>query len=198
MIQETRARELGLRQILRWAEASHWILASGESDSAGGVAILVSRTLSRERPVATEHVRGRVLEARLQDGTGDLALICIHNYDVGNHEMRRVATVLHALADSHAQALVQRRAVVIGDVNFGDAQAGVAGAARRRPDRLLASALARWVELPVTGATHVCQRAEARSAASTVSGRCCLDRSSRWHARAQVWGHSQNGCSPRV
>lgn len=94
IIQETRARELGVRHIMRSVGAG--------SDSAGGAAILVARTLNRQRPVATEHVRVWMLEVRLQDGDGDVALLCIHNYDVGNHEMRRVTRVLHELAHAHS------------------------------------------------------------------------------------------------
>lgn len=45
--------------------------------------------------------------------------------------------------------------MLMGDLNFSAAQAGVAGAAKRRADRTLAGALQRWVELPVPGSTHV-------------------------------------------
>lgn len=155
MLQETRAREYGLRQVLRPTENSHWILASGESDSAGGVAILVAKTVSRTTPTVVEHIRGRIMEVQLRFDVAELALICIHNYDVGSAEMRRFASVLHSLADAHGQAPMHKRAILIGDVNFGVGQVGVSGAARRRTDRTLASALARWVELPVLGATHV-------------------------------------------
>lgn len=127
---------------------------SGESDSVGGFAILIARTLSPARPEVTEHIRGRVLEARLAQGEGVLSLRCVHDFELGSSEVRKLVAELHRLADEHGRAPLGRRAAFMGDLNFSAAQAGEAGAAKRRADRALASALERWVELPAPGSTH--------------------------------------------
>lgn len=155
MLQETRAREYGLRQVLRSLEASRWILPSGDSDSACGVAILVSKTLSGLKPLVIEHLRGRIWEARVHFEEAELELTCVHNFGIGNGEMRRFSSALHLLADAHSVAPMHRRAILMGDVNFSAARTGSAGAATRRADRMLSSALERWVKLPPTGSTHV-------------------------------------------
>lgn len=154
-LQETKAKEYGLVQILRSLEASHWVLASGESDSVGGVATLVARTLSPTKPEVVEHIRGRILEARLRHGEGELSVFCVHNFELGNQEVRRFSAELHKRAGENFRAPLRRRALLMGDLNFSVAQAGVAGAAKSRADRMLASALERWLELPVPGPTHV-------------------------------------------
>lgn len=58
MLQETHARGYDLLQVLRSVSESHWILSSGESDSTGGVAVLVSRGLSREMPQVVDTSAG--------------------------------------------------------------------------------------------------------------------------------------------
>lgn len=69
--------------------------------------------------------------------------------------MRRLAAKLHKQADARIGAPLCRRALFMGDLNFSVAQAGVAGAAKKRADRRLASGLERWVELPGPGSAHV-------------------------------------------
>lgn len=69
---------------------------------------------------------------------------------------RRASFPVHELADVHGQEPMKKRAVLTGEVNFAAARAGVAGEARRRPDRVCASALSRWVALPAgAGAAFV-------------------------------------------
>lgn len=155
MLQETRAKDYDLRQVLRSLDASHWLLSSGSSDSVGGVAILVSRALSPSRPGIVEHSRGRVLEARTSSGGESvLSLLCVHNFGLGNTEARRFASAPRRLVEERGQAPLGRRAIFMGDLNFTAAQAGAAGAAKSRADRALATALERWVGMPVPGATH--------------------------------------------
>lgn len=136
MLRETRAKEHGLRQVLRSLRASHWIIASGDSDSVGGVAIFVARTLSSMRPERVEHIRGRVLEVKTWQGESELSLFCVHKVELGTGEVRRLAAELHNQADAHTRAPLGLRAVFMGDLNFSAAQPGVAGSAKKRADRM--------------------------------------------------------------
>lgn len=109
-LQHTKAKEYGLRQVLRSLEASHRILASGESDNAGGVAMLIAGTLSLARPEVTEHICGRVLEARFAQGEGVLSLFSVHNFELGNSEVGKLVAEFHRLAVEHGRAPLGRRA----------------------------------------------------------------------------------------
>lgn len=114
-----------------------------------------------------EHIRGRILEFQCASGEGELRLFSVHTYDIGNQEMRKVASALHDSVSAHSAAPHSRRAVLMGDLNLGPAHGGGTSAARRRGDRALDSALNAWVESPTGGATHV---------SPAGGGHACIDR----------------------
>lgn len=148
-LQETRAPSLCMRRLFRSSEQTHWVMASGESTSWGGVALFLSKRVFASQPLAKEIVRGRVLAVETIVETGHVTIVTIHNFGISAMEMRRVVTLLNELVDRHESEPHRRRAIVLGDVNF---EAG--REVRGRVDRTLHVALRRWVEMPVGHPTH--------------------------------------------
>lgn len=121
----------------------------------------------------------------------ELTLFCVHNYDMGTGEMRRVFSVLHELVDEHASVPMHKRDILMGDVNFIVAQAG---RVRRGEGRTEHMQLRLWVELPASGSTHVSADRCAFSCIDRVWACCFLARFWRSLVRERVWVHSRSGC----
>lgn len=118
------ATPVGLRQLVHFVEATRWIVASGESDAAGGAAILVPHRLCRRPSEVTDIVYGRVLMARIAESDEAAALACVHNNEMGHHDMKRIAMALYSLAAAHIESPCRQRAVLMGDINFTRRRAG--------------------------------------------------------------------------
>lgn len=90
-----------------------------------------------------EHARGRVLEFRVADGDWSRVVLCPQLCRRQKEDAARRYDSPREFADAQAQDPLRRRVVFMGDINFAASQAGNAGAAWRRPDRILESVLAR-------------------------------------------------------
>lgn len=133
-LEEFRPTSYGLRQLLRSLETSHWVVASGESGSFGGVAVLIALSFCKRAPHVAELVRGRAMQVWVADGIGEVNSACMHNSELGNQDMKHVAM-------TREEDPVGRRAAPKGDSNLASMAAGIGSVGRRRPDRILARAL---------------------------------------------------------
>lgn len=111
--------ELGVRRVFWEVLATHWIAASGESEACGGVAVLVWKHISTTAPRCVEHIRGLILEVSCESAGGCLDLFVVHNYAMGNHEMRRFAQTPRGAVAAHLQLPHTYRAILMGDMNYG-------------------------------------------------------------------------------
>lgn len=167
ILQEMHLPTVSMRRAMREFDTTHWLESSGESDSSGGAAIMISKKICKQRPMRVEHVLGRILQVTCSVAEGRLDVFVIHNFGIGNQEMRRFIVVLRECSERHRGAPHMCRAVLMGDLNFGPAYGGGASTTRQRGDRALDAALCEWVELPTGVATHI----------NAANGGCsCIDR----------------------
>lgn len=94
MLQEKRMLLMDMRRAMREFSGTHWLVVSGETESSGGVVVLVSKHICDAMPRSVEHVRGRVLEVSFASVGDRLDLFVVHtDCELGNAESRAARRV---------------------------------------------------------------------------------------------------------